>query len=97
MREFVHQFIETFVDEPSGREYSARVYGEKRGDHWEGWLEFHPLDAGTPLRTDRETLQTSRLQLTYWATGLNGAQLKGAFKRARPVYEETIQPQPIPE
>ena len=94
MREFVHQFLEPFVDEPTERQYSARVYGEKRGDVWEAWLEFHPLDAGAPLRTDRETVQTSRLQITYWATGVSGVYLEGAFKRARPIHEETIQPPP---
>lgn len=83
MAEFVHQFHEPFVDGATERQFSVRVYADQAASHWEGWIEFYPLDEGPSLRTGRETEQGSRPQLAYWATGLSGLYLEGAFKRAR--------------
>jgi hypothetical protein len=70
---------------PDGPLYVARIYGTVDPDGlWVGWLEFNPLDAPAPaLRTDRETTQSNREALEYWATGLEPVYLEGAFARAR--------------
>jgi hypothetical protein len=50
---------------------------------WEGWIEFVPLDPGTePVRTARETEQTTRDGVLYWAQGLTQVYLEGALRRA---------------
>lgn len=85
MGEFLHQFTEPFVDEDAGgKEYAIRVYGQQAGDRWEGWIEFH--GAGDVRRTDVETSQSNRRDLSYWATGLTPVFLEGAWERALPVH-----------
>jgi hypothetical protein len=77
------QFDTPLADE-KGRVYDARVCGGLAEDGlWDGWIEFHPRDGGTPLRTPRETEQPNRTDLEYWATGLTLAYLEGALQRAR--------------
>ena len=49
---------------------------------WEGWIEFVPIDGGTPLNTPRETTQPNRTDAEYWATGLTATYLEGALARA---------------
>jgi hypothetical protein len=68
----------------SGGRYTAQVCGrlEEDGRLWEGWIEFVPLDGGTVRRTPRETEQSSRDDLGYWATGLSTTYLEGALDRA---------------
>lgn len=88
MAELIHQFLEPFVEDDSDTQYSVRIYGDHSGGLWHGWIEFYPLDAGDVRRTGRETDQVSRHQLAFWATGLSGIYLEGAFDRAVPVDEQ---------
>jgi hypothetical protein len=64
--------------------YTVWLCGEERPDGtWEGWLEFHPINASQPvLRTDQETSQPNRAALEYWA-GLESIYLEGARARAQ--------------
>jgi len=64
--------------------YSIQTRGEERPDGtWSGWLEFHPVDPGLPVRTTgQETTQPNRDALVYWATGLEPLYFDGAFDRA---------------
>ena len=82
MAEVLLEYEATVLDE-TGREYVARACGRKCDDgHWEGWLEFVPLDGGIVARTARETTQPNRTDTAYWATGLTGVYLEGALRRA---------------
>jgi len=82
MAEVVHHFEPTFTAR-SGRSYTVRVCGGLAADGlWEGWIEFEPLDGGITLRTPRETEQSDRKELEYWATGLSTVYLEGALDRA---------------
>ena len=76
-----------------GATYGARVCGRPTADgRWEGWIEFTPSTetsgatetggAARALRTSRETLQPTRRDLVYWATGLTHTFLDGALARA---------------
>jgi hypothetical protein len=68
----------------AGTTYRVWVYGRERADgKWEGWLEFVAVGAPMVRRTGRETTQSSREDLTYWASGLEDAYLQGAFARAQ--------------
>jgi hypothetical protein len=49
---------------------------------WEGWIEFVPLEGGSPARSPRETTQPNRDDAVYWATGLSTTYLEGALERA---------------
>lgn len=83
--QLVHQFREPLRG-ADGRWYAVRVYGGQRPDGtWIGWVQFHALDGSRVLGTGRETTQSSRKHLAYWATGLEPKYLEGAFARARPV------------
>jgi hypothetical protein len=74
---------ETTIRDDSGREYIARAVGRQCDDgHWEGWLEFVPLDGGVVVRSARETTQPNRVDTEYWATGLTPIFLEGALRRA---------------
>lgn len=82
MAEVLLQF-DAEISSPEGRAYVARVCGGLAGDGlWEGWIEFHPRDGSPVLRTPRETEQSDREDLVYWATGLTRAYLEGALQRA---------------
>jgi hypothetical protein len=52
------------------------------GGLWEAWLVFFSLRTGTTLATDRETTQSTREHVLYWATGLGRTYLQGALQRA---------------
>lgn len=74
-------------DEPQyatdGRPFTPQVCGRRLSDGvWEGWIEFHPLDGGEPVKTRRETEQLTRGDVRYWAAGLTRAYLRGALARA---------------
>jgi hypothetical protein len=73
------------VTSPDNTTYIVRSYGEERADGtWAGWLEFHPIDASKPgLRTGQETSQPNRVDIEYWATGLEPVYFEGAFERAQ--------------
>ncbi len=73
------------VRSTAGVAYQPRVYGQARDDGtWEGWIEFIPLPEAVPtLRTDRETTQSTRAALAYWASGLEPVYYEGALARAQ--------------
>jgi hypothetical protein len=78
----VHDFLEPFVA-VDGRTYVVRAYGQARADGtWIGWLTFVAADGQAVKRTARETTQSSRDHLAYWASGLQQSYLDGAFNRA---------------
>jgi hypothetical protein len=82
MAEVLTEF-ETSVRDANGREFIARACGRECADgHWEGWLEFVPLDGGVVVRSARETTQPNRVDTEYWATGLTPIYLEGALRRA---------------
>lgn len=67
-----------------GTTYSVLICAEQRVDGtWEGWLEFHPSDSHSILRTDQETSQPNRNAIEYWADGLEPIYLDGALARAQ--------------
>jgi hypothetical protein len=72
-----------FVDN-SGARFMVRIYGDERADGtWIGWIEFEAVNTGVTIRTGRETTQSNREQLSYWASGLEPTYFDGAFARAR--------------
>lgn len=86
MAEVLVQFQEP-VSSPAGTFYTARVCGRPAAPDsgWEGWIEFVPGD-GSPagsqiLRSQRETRQSDRDALLYWATGLTQVYLEGSLAR----------------
>jgi hypothetical protein len=81
MAEVLVQFQEPISAE--GKFYVARVCGRAApdGDGWEGWIEFVPGDGSEVLRSRRETRQSSRADLLYWATGLTQVYLEGSLER----------------
>ena len=81
MAEALHTY-QTLISQ-GGREWTIEAWGEGREDgRWEGWLVFVPADGSPPLATPRETTQSNRQAVTYWATGLASTYLEGAFTRA---------------
>src|SRR4026207_881128 len=82
MAEVLAEFPETIVAR-DGDTYRAHAVGAMMSDtRWEGWIEFVPVVGGPPLRTPRETTQTNRGDMVYWATGLTAVYLEGALARA---------------
>lgn len=82
MAEVLAEF-ERRAHDDGGRAYIARACGRECDDgHWEGWLEFEPLDGGATVRTMRETTQSNRVDTVYWASGLSDVYLEGALRRA---------------
>jgi hypothetical protein len=78
----IHRFSEPFRIE-DGPTYIVRALGQRRSDGtWIGWLEFTDVASGAVRRTGRETTQSNREQLVYWATGLEQVYLMGAIGRA---------------
>ena len=98
MAEVFTEFEASVYDE-NGREFIARACGRECADgHWEGWLEFVPLDGGVVIRSARETTQPNRVDTQYWATGLTSIYLEGALRRALEpveVVERVIDVQPV--
>jgi hypothetical protein len=91
------QVLATFTDvlsDDDGIRYRAQACGSQMPDgKWQGWIEFIPLDGSTPLRSGRETTQPNRTDAVYWATGLTGVYLQGAFHRAlNPLVRRTAEP-----
>lgn len=74
--------FEARVRGADGREYRARILGRSAAGHWEGWIEFQPVEGGPALSTDRETTQPNQKDLSYWASGLTETYLEGALARA---------------
>lgn len=86
MAELIHEHS-TRIEAEDGTLYLVRTCGQERVDGtWEAWLEFHPVSAvGAVLRTGRETSQSNREGVAYWASGLEPVYLEGAFARASSV------------
>jgi hypothetical protein len=82
MAEVLVEFSDPITDS-DGITYAARACGsESENGHWQGWIEFIPLDGGEPIRSGRETTQPNRTDALYWATGLTHVYLEGALHRA---------------
>jgi hypothetical protein len=82
--EVIHEHVPRVID-ADGTVYRARTCASMRGDgKWVGWLEFEPSDGSrAALRTGRETTQSNRESMAYWASGLEPVYLEGALRRAR--------------
>ena len=83
---------------PDRTVYEARACGgpmDGAGAMWEGWIEFVPMDGGSPLRSGRETTQPNRADAEYWATGLTPVYLEGALRRALDAPVTVVTPQPF--
>jgi hypothetical protein len=79
---YFHQYSAPLVL-PDGTAYVARVYGRQQPRGlWEAWFVFFPLSGDEPLATDRETTQSKRADIAYWATGISPTYLEGALARA---------------
>jgi hypothetical protein len=83
MAELIREF-DRLVADTDGILYFARVYGDKRPSDglWEGWLAFVASESKHLFETGRETEQSTREQLAYWASGLEHTYLEGALVRA---------------
>ena len=80
--QFVQQYTPV-LNAPTGERYVARVYMARQpGGLWEAWLVFFSLRSGSTLATDRETTQSTREHILYWASGLGRTYLQGALERA---------------
>lgn len=97
MSELIQEYTADVRDE-AGRVYTARVRGETDSvGHWQGWIEFLPRDGGPALQTGRETTQSQREQLSYWASGLSPDYLESALARARRTHSTSPPPPPALE
>jgi len=66
--------------------YVAQVWGHQRSDgRWEAWLVFALITRGPARRTERETTQSNRDALRYWAEGVTSVYLQGALTRSVPL------------
>ena len=74
--------FDAILSAPDGRRFTPQACGRPAGNVWEGWIEFLPVDGGTPVRTPRETEQPKRDDVVYWAQGLTRVYLDGALSRA---------------
>jgi hypothetical protein len=89
MVELIHQF-RTLLPLADGRLYAARAYADRQPSGlWEAWFVFFPLETGEPVATDRETTQSKREDVVYWATGITPTYLEGALGRAFEAQPET--------
>ena len=81
----IHEFTARPHD-ADGHVYRARALGSRRDDGtWIGWIEFAPIGGGAGglvRRSPRETTQSNRGALLYWALGLDEIYLEGALERA---------------
>ena len=82
MTEVLRKYEPT-VSAPDGSLWSAQACARPYAGHWEGWLEFVPVESGpSPVRTERETTQPDRNAVDYWAGGITATYLEGALARA---------------
>ena len=82
MSEMVHERAITLADGKGRRFDLARVHAEEQpGGTWQGWIEFRSAE-GESVSTERETTQSNREGVTYWATGLEPIFLEGALQGA---------------
>ena len=81
MAELIHVFQTPVA--VGDRPWTVEAWGQSQEEgRWEGWLVFAPADGSPPLATPRETTQSNREALEYWARGLEPVYLEGAFARA---------------
>jgi hypothetical protein len=86
--ECIHEYPH-LVRDTAGTPYLIRVYGRPRSDEkWIGWIEFLAIGPPITLRTGRETTQSHRQGLVYWALGLQWRYFEGALARAQAVDAE---------
>jgi hypothetical protein len=79
--QFIYQY--SSVLRLAGADYVVRVYADQQPDGlWQGWFVFFPLSGGAPVVTDRETTQSTREAVVYWASGISPVYLEGALRRA---------------
>jgi len=81
MSEIVHERALALDDGRGGRFDLVRVHGQEQPDGtWHGWIEFRSAE-GRSLETERETTQSHRDGLAYWASGLEPVYFEGALAR----------------
>ena len=81
-KEMVHERVVVLADRAGRRFDLARVYAEEQpGGTWHGSIEFRSAD-GPSVRGPRETTQSNRDGVEYWAEGLEPVFLEGALHRA---------------
>jgi len=82
MSVMVYEKAVPLADEGGRRFDLVRVHAEEMpGGTWQGWIEFRSAE-GMSVTTDRETTQSTREAVAYWATGLEPVFLEGALRRA---------------
>ncbi|HEV8230166.1 MAG TPA: hypothetical protein VGQ86_09425 [Candidatus Limnocylindria bacterium] len=82
MNDLVHTYSDV-VRDGEGRGYVASVHALERVDGlWEAWIEFQGIGHDITLRTGRESEQSDRRGVKYWASGLQPSYLDGALRRA---------------
>ncbi|MCA1563967.1 MAG: hypothetical protein LC804_28215 [Acidobacteria bacterium] len=80
--ECLHDYGWTIPSEAGGL-YAARVYGAQQAEGpWQAWFVFFPMQGGRAIATDRETTQSTREDVVYWAGGITPVYLEGALERA---------------
>ena len=82
MADMVHERVVALAD-PRGRRFDlVRVFAEEQPEGtWQGFIEFRSAE-GARATTDRETTQSNRAGVAYWAEGLEDVFLEGALRRA---------------
>jgi len=71
------------ITDTEGSAYQPRAYGELQADgSWDGWLVFFPVPAGVVIATNRETTQSSYVNLVRWSAALPPVHLQDALDRA---------------
>ena len=82
MAQIVHERVIALQDSRGRRFDLARTLAEEQPDGtYHGSIEFRSAE-GHVLRTDRETTQSNRAAVEYWAEGLEEIFLEGALARA---------------
>jgi hypothetical protein len=68
---------------PGGVAFRAKACGLARASgHWQGWIEFNPLNGAPTFRSPYETVQPTNQSLRQWAGELTPQSLEGALSRA---------------
>lgn len=81
MLDVVHRY--GAVVKSGGSVYHASAYAERQdGGTWHGYLVFTTAGGGRTVVTPRETTQSTRDALSYWAGGISAVYLEGALDRA---------------
>ena len=71
------------VHGPGGVAFRARACGlAKASGHWQGWIEFNPVNGAPTFRSPYETVQPNNQGLRQWAGALTPGYLEDALSRA---------------